>query len=383
MCSVQSFSRVWLFATLWTTAHQASLSITNSRSLPKPMSIELVMPSNHVILCRPLLLLPSTFPSIRVFSNESALPIRWPEYWSFSFNIGPSNEHPGLISFRMDWVDLPAVQETLKSLLQHHSSKASIFQCSAFFIVQLSHPYMTTGKTIDLTRQTFADKVMSLLFNMLSRLVITFLPRSKRFLISWLQSPSAVILEPRKIKSDTFHCFPIYFPWSDGTRCHDLSSLNVELYANFSTLLSHFHQEALQFLFTFCHQGGVICIWCHLRLLIFLPAEVIDISSSNLDSSLCFLQPSISDKHKNIIDSAVIKLVHGTFLEVQWLRLHLSMQGVWVQSLVGEQRSHIPHGQRNQNIKQKKYCNKFNKDFKNGPSQKNKLSSPRWIWLLI
>ena len=147
------------------------------------------MPSNHLILCRPLLLLPSIFPSIRVFSNESALCIRWPKYWSFSFNIGPSNEHPGLISFRMDLLDLLAVQRTLKSLLQHHNSKASILRCSAFFIVQLSHPYMTTGKTITLTRQTFAGKVMSLLLNMLSRLVITFLPRSKHLLISWLQSP--------------------------------------------------------------------------------------------------------------------------------------------------------------------------------------------------
>ena len=161
------------------------------------------MPSSHLILCRPLLLLPSIFHIIRVFSNESALPIRWPKYWSFSFNISPSNEHPGLISFRMDWLDLLAVQGTLKSLLQHHSSKASILQHSAFFIVQLSHPYMTTGKTIALTRQTFVSKVMSLLFNMLSRLVITFLPRSKHILISWLQSPSAVILEPRKIKSVT------------------------------------------------------------------------------------------------------------------------------------------------------------------------------------
>ena len=148
------------------------------------MSIELVMPSNHLILCRPFLRPPSIFPSIRVFSNESALPIRWPKYWSFSFNVSPSNEHPGLSSFRMDWLDLLAVQGTLKSLLQHHSSKASILQRSAFFIVQLSHPCMTTGKTIALTRWTFVDKVMSLLFNMLSRLVITFFPRSKRLLIS-------------------------------------------------------------------------------------------------------------------------------------------------------------------------------------------------------
>ena len=161
------------------------------------------MPSNHLILCCPLLLLPSIFPSIRVFSNDSALRIRWPKYWSFSFNISPSNEHPGLISFRIDWLHLPAVQRSLKSLLQHHSSKASILQCSAFFTVQLSHPYMTTGKTIALTRRTFVDKVMSLLFNVLSRLVITFLPRSKCLLVSWLQSPSAMILEPKKIKSDT------------------------------------------------------------------------------------------------------------------------------------------------------------------------------------
>ena len=167
--SVQSLSHVWLFAIPWTAARQASLSITNSWSLPKLMSIELVMPSNHLILCRPLLLLPSIFPSIRVFSNESALCIRWPKYWSFSFNISPSNEHPGLIFFRMDWLNLLAVQVTLKSLLQHHSSKASILLCSAFFIVQLSHLYMTTGKTIALTRQTFVGKVMSLLFNMLSR----------------------------------------------------------------------------------------------------------------------------------------------------------------------------------------------------------------------
>ena len=171
------------------------------------------MLSSHLILCRPLLLLTSIFPSIRVFSNDSALCMRWPKYWSFSFNISPSNEHPGLISFRMDWLDLLAVQGTLKGLLQHHSSKDSILQRAAFFIVQLSHPYMTTGKTIALTRRTFVDKVMSLLFNMLSRLVITFLPRRKRLLISRLQSLSAVILEPKKIKSFTcFHCFPIYMP---------------------------------------------------------------------------------------------------------------------------------------------------------------------------
>ena len=174
-------------------ACQASLSITNSQSLLKLMSIESVMPSSHLILCHPLLLLPPVPPSIRVFSNESTRHMRWPKYWSFSFSISPSSEHPGLISFRMDWLDVLAVQGTLKSLLQHHSSKASIFRHLTFFTVQLSHPYMTTGKIIALTRWTFVCKVMSLLFNMLSRLVITFLPRSKHLLISWLQSPSSVI----------------------------------------------------------------------------------------------------------------------------------------------------------------------------------------------
>ena len=215
LSSVQSLSRVWLFGTPWIAAHQASLSITNSRSLLKPMSIESVMPSNHLILCHPLLLLPPIPPSIRVFSNESTLRMRWPKHWSFSFSISPSSEHPGLISFQMDWLDLLAVQGTLKSLLQHHSSKASILRRSAIFIVQLSHPHMTTGKTIALTRQTFVGKVMSLLFNMLSRLVITFLPKSKHLLISWLQSPSTVILEPRKIKSATVSpsiCYEVMGP---------------------------------------------------------------------------------------------------------------------------------------------------------------------------
>ena len=187
------------------------------------------MPSSHLILCCPLLFLPPIPPSIRVFSNESTLHMRWPKYWSFSFSISPSNEHQGLISFRMDWLDLLVAQGTLKSLLQQHSSKASIFRCSAFFTVQLSHPYMTTGKTTALTRRTFVCKVMSLLSNMLSRLVLAFLPRSKRLLISWLQSPSAVILEPKKNKVwHCFHCFPIHFPWVDGTRCRDLSFLSVE-----------------------------------------------------------------------------------------------------------------------------------------------------------
>ena len=182
--SVQSFSSVWFFVTPWTAPCQAFLSVTNSWSLFKLMSIESVMPSNHLILCHPLLILPSIFPSIRVFSNESVLCITWPEDWNFSFNISSSNEYSRLISFRMDWLDLLAVQETLKSLLQHHNSKASVLLHSAFFIVQLSHPYMTTGKTIALTRQTFVGKVMSLLFNMLSRLVIAFLPMSTCLLIS-------------------------------------------------------------------------------------------------------------------------------------------------------------------------------------------------------
>ena len=198
--------------TPWTATRQASLSITNSWSLPKVMSIDSVMPSSHLTLCHPLLFLSPISPSIRVFSNESTLYIRWPNYWSFSFNISPSNEHPGPISFRMDWLNLFAAQGTLKSLLQHHSSKASILQCSAS-LVQLSHPYMTTGKTIALTRWTLVGKVMSLLINMLSSLVITFLPRSKRILILWLQSPSAVILEtPQNKVCHCFHCFPIYFP---------------------------------------------------------------------------------------------------------------------------------------------------------------------------
>ena len=183
------------------------------RSLLKLMPIKSVTPSSHFIFCHPLLLPPSIFPSIRVFSNESVLHIRWPKYWSFSFNISLSNEYSGMISFTIDWLDLLAVQGTLKSLLQHHSSKASNLQHSAFFIVQLSHSYMTTGKTIALTRRTFVGKDFSLLFNMLSELVITFLPRSKCLLISWLQTPSAVILEPKINRvCHCFHCFPIYLP---------------------------------------------------------------------------------------------------------------------------------------------------------------------------
>ena len=230
--SVHLLCHVQLFVTPWTAIRQASLSITNSWSLLKLMS-ESVMSSNHLIVFCPLLALPSLFPTISVFSNESVLPIRWPKYWSFSFSISPSNEYSALISLKTDWFDLLAVQETLKSLLQHHSSETSILQHSPFFIVQILHPYMTTGKTTALTGQTFIGKVTSLLFNMLSRLVIAFLPRNKHLLISRLQSSSAVILEPKK-KSffrvcHSFHCFSIYFPRSDGTGCHDLSFLTVEL----------------------------------------------------------------------------------------------------------------------------------------------------------
>ena len=222
--SVQSLSCVWFFATHWTAALQASLSITKSWSLLKLMKS--VMPSNHLILCCPLLLLPSVFPSIRVFSNESALHIRWPKYWSFSFSISPSNEES--VWFPLGWTGWISLQSKglLKSLLQHHNSKASILLCSAFLIVQLSHPYMITRKTIALTRQTFVSKAMSLLFNMLSRLVIAFLPKSKYLLISWLQSPSAVILEPKNIKSATLSTV-------SPSICHEvmgpnLSFLNVE-----------------------------------------------------------------------------------------------------------------------------------------------------------
>ena len=216
------------------------------------MSIEPVIPSNHLILCHPLLFLPSIFPSIKVFSNECALHIRWPKHWSFSFSISPSNEYSGLISFRTDWSDLSEVQGTLNSLLQHHSSKASILLQSAFITVQLSHPYMTTGKTIALTRQSLVGKVMSLLFNMLSRLVIAFI-RGGRVQISWLQSPSAVILEPKKIKSVTVSIVspPI---------CHEVMGPDTMIFvflcwvlSQLFTLLFHLHQESLQFLFAFCH----------------------------------------------------------------------------------------------------------------------------------
>ena len=221
--SVQSLSLIRLFATPWTAAHQASLSIINSQSLLKLVSIESVMPSNHLIFCRPLLLPSSIFPCIRVFSNESIPHIRWPKYWSFSFSISPSSEYSGLISFRIDWFHLLVVQGTLKSLFQHYSTIESVLQCSAFFMVQLSHTYMTVGKTIALTRQTIVSKAVSPLFHVLSRLVIAFLPRSKCLLISWLQSQSAVILEPPKIKSVSLS---IVFP----SICHEVMGVDAMIF---------------------------------------------------------------------------------------------------------------------------------------------------------
>ena len=219
---------IWFLAIPWTEAHKVSLSFTVPQSLLKLMSIELILPSNHIILCHPSFLLPSIFPSIRVFSNELALCIRWPKYWSFSFSINPSNDYSELISFRIDWFHLLAVQGTLKSLLEYHSLKASVLQHSAFFMVQLSHSHMTTGK-IALNIWTFVIKVMSLLFNMLSRFVIAFLPRNKCLLISRLQSLSTVILEPKKIKSAIASTFSLsILPWNDGSGCHDLRFLNVE-----------------------------------------------------------------------------------------------------------------------------------------------------------
>ena len=237
------------------------------------------MPSNHLILCRPLLLLPSIFPSIRVFSNESVLHIRWQKYWSFSLNISPSNEYSGLISFRIDWLDLLAVQGTLKSLLQYHSSKPSVLQCSTFFIVQLLHPYMTTGKTIALTRWTFVNKVMSLIFNMLSRLVIAFLPRRKHLLISWLQSPSAVILEPRKIKSVSIS---IAFP----SICHEVMGPDAMILVfwmlsfKLTFSLSSFTFIKRLFSSSLCSALRVVSS-AYLRLLIFLLAILIPACASS------------------------------------------------------------------------------------------------------
>ena len=261
----------------------ASLSITNSWSLLKFMSIKSVMPSNHPILCYPLLLLPSILPSIRVFPSESVFRIRWPKYWSFfSFSISTSNDYSGLISFRSDWFDLLEVQATLKSLSQHHCLKSSILGHSAFFMVQLSHPCMTTGKTIALTRQTFVGKVKSLLFNMLSRLVITFLPRSKCLLISWMQSPLAVILGPKEMKS-------VNVSIVSPSICHEvmgpyfiiLGFWVLSFKSAFS--LSYFTFIKRLFSSSFSHKDGVLWL-----------SEVIDISPNNLDSSLCFIQPGIS-----------------------------------------------------------------------------------------
>ena len=242
-------------------------------SLLKLMSIELVMPSNHLILYHLLLLLPSIFPSIRIFSSESVFHIRWPKYWSFSFNISSSNEYLSLISFRIDWFDLLAVQATLKSLLQHHSSKASILQCSAFFTVQLSHPYVTTGKTIALTRWTFVGKILSLLFNILSRLVISFLPRSKRLLISWLQSPSAVILEPPKIKSATVSTV-------SPSICHEVMGPDTMIFIfwmlSFKPTFSLSSFTFIKRLFSSSSLSAIrVVSSAYLRLLIFLPAILI------------------------------------------------------------------------------------------------------------
>ena len=228
LSSVRSLSHLQFFATPWTAARQAFLSITNSPRLLKLMSIELVMPSNHLNVCRPLLLLPSIFPSIRVFSDKSVLHIRWAKYWSFSFSSSPSKEYSGLISYRMDWLDLLAVQGTLKSLLQHHSSKASILWHSAFYIVQLSHPYMTTGKTIALTRWTFVGKVMSLLFNMLSKFVIAFLLEQASFNCMAAVTICSDFGAQKNNVCHCFHFFSVYLSWSEGTGCHDISFLNVE-----------------------------------------------------------------------------------------------------------------------------------------------------------
>ena len=278
--SAQLLSCVWLLVTPWTAARQASLSITNSWRTLRLMPIESVMPSDHIILTCPLLFLSSIFPSTRVFSNESVLHISWPKYWNFSFGISPSNEHPGLISFRMDWLDLLEVQGTLKSLLQHHSSKAPLLLCSAFFLVQLSHPYMTTGKTIVLTRQAFVGKVMSLLFNMQSRLVITFLPRRKCLLISWLQSPSVVILKPKKIK-------PVMISIVSPSICHEVMGWDAMILVfwmfSFKPAFSLSSFTFIKRVFSSSSLSAIrVVSSAYLRLLIFLQAIMIPacISSS-------------------------------------------------------------------------------------------------------
>ena len=288
-CSIVS-----LFATPWTTACQTSLSITNSQSLPKLMSIELVMPSNHLILCHPLLLLPSIFPSIRVFSKESILRIRWPKYWSFSFSISPSNEYSGLISFRIDSFDPLEVQETLKSLLQHHSSKTSILWHLVFFMVQLSHPKMTTGKTIALKRWTFVGKVMSLVFNMLFRLVIAFLSRSKNLLISWLQSPPAEILEPKKIKS-------VAVSIVSPSICHEVLGLDTMILVfwmlSFKPTFSPFCFTFIKRLFSSSPLSAIMVVTSvDLRLLIFLLAIWISVCDSS--SRACHMMYSAAEQIK-------------------------------------------------------------------------------------
>ena len=287
--SVQSLSPVYLFVTPWAGAHKASLSIsnslsvTNSKSLLKLMSIKSVTPSNHLILCHPFLLPPSIIPSIRVFSNESALCIRWPKYWSFSFSISPFNEISGVISLWMDWFDLLLVQGTLKSIFQHHGSKASSLWCLAFFILQFSHPYMTTGKIIALTRGTFVGKVMSLLFNILSMLVIAFLPRNKclNFMAAVTICSDSGAQENKVCLC--FHCFPIYLPLCDGTRCHDLSFLNVEFRPAFSLSSLPFIKR----LFSSSLSAIRVVSSAYLRLLIFLLAILIpDFASSSLAISM-------------------------------------------------------------------------------------------------
>ena len=312
--SVQSLSRVWLFATPWTAARQASLSITNSRSLLRPMPIELVMPSSHLILCRPLLLLPPIPPSIRVFSSESTLLMTWPKYWSFSFSISPSNEHPRLISFRMDRLDLLAVQGTLKSLLQHHSSKASFFWCSAFFIVQLSHPYMTTGRTLALTRQTFVGKVMSLLFNMLSRLVITFFPRSKRLLISWLQSTSAVILEPKKIKSATVS---IVSPSISHEVMEPDAMILVFWMLSFKPLFSLSSFTFIKRLFSSSSLSAIrVVSSAYLRLLIFLLAILIPAYASSSPAFLMMYSAYITDEKASNFSPVSTMRITGLLVDI-------------------------------------------------------------------
>ena len=330
--TVQPLSRVQLSVTPWTAACQTSLSINNSQRLLKLMPLMLVRPSSH-LLCHILLLLPSGFSSKRVFSNESVLHIRWPKYWTFSFSISSSNEYSGLISFRMGLLDLLAVQGTLKSLLQHHSSKASILQCSAFFIVQLSHPYMTTGKTIALTRWIFVDIVMSLLFNMLSRLVIDFLSRGKNLLISWLQSPSAVILEFKKIKSLTVS---IVSP----SICHEVMGLDAMILV-FSILsfkptfsLSYFIKR----LFSSSLSPIRVVSCMYLRLLIFLPAILIPACAS---SSLAF-HMMYSEYNKqgdntqpwHTWDQSVVVLFGIEYLHLPEMFPHISLQSMHLSLLM-------------------------------------------------